>query len=55
MDLLDKIDMFVSEDGEGAGAGVGTTTPDVAKVPSGTKKMFKKEKRKKKKEKERMC
>lgn len=42
MDLLEKIDILIGETGET----VGTTTPDVEQVPSGTKKMFKKKRKK---------
>ena len=42
MDILDKIDILIGEDGE---CTAGTTTGDVAKVPMGTKKMKKKKKK----------
>lgn len=49
MDIIDKIDLFLGEEGEGAGGATstpGTTTPNIAKVPMGTKKMYKKKKKK---------
>ncbi|KFZ25650.1 MAG: hypothetical protein KQ78_02143 [Candidatus Izimaplasma bacterium HR2] len=41
MYILDKINLMLDEEGETTG----TTTGDVAKIPQGTKKMFKKKKR----------
>lgn len=43
MYILDKINLMLDEEGETTG----TTTGDVAKIPQGTKKMFKKKKKKK--------
>lgn len=40
MDIIDKIDKMLGEEGEVVGPG--TTTQDVAKIPTGTKKMKKK-------------
>lgn len=39
MDILEKIELFLGE--EISGTAVGTTTGDVAKIPSGTKRMRK--------------
>jgi len=45
MDIIDRIDLYVNEDGEATTGGAGTTTSDVAKVPIGTKKMYKRKKK----------
>lgn len=45
MDITNKIDLILNDE-------VATTTGDVAKVPQGTKKMFRKKKKKKKKDEE---